>query len=222
MSDKNPLKIAMKPLFIITLIATATLALGGCNRPGDANEANLSAALEKHFEAHGDLCIGRHSWPVDVPDVPAAGQLRDGIQMPALEHAGLVDHVDAEMKMPRRDGADETVKARRYELTAKGKALFNAHPHTAARGADAAQPDLCYGHVRLNKIAGWDAPHKSEDDPAHLVTTVRYTYTLDPAPWARDTAVQGAFPVLARVVKGSGALELKQMLVAADDGWHPL
>ncbi|CAG9226678.1 conserved hypothetical protein [Paraburkholderia tropica] len=212
----------MKTVFLTTMIAAATLALGGCHSRDAANQANFSAALEQHFEAHGDLCIGRHSWPVDVPDVPAAGRLRDGIQMPALEHAGLVEHVDAEMKLHRRDGADETVKARRYDLTAKGKALFNAHPHTAARGADAAQPDLCYGHVRLAKVAGWDAPHKSEDDPAHLVTTVRYTYTLDPAPWARDAAVQGAFPVLARVVNGSGSLELKQMLVAGDDGWHPL
>lgn len=210
----------MKPIVLTTLMAALTLA--GCHRPDAANEANFSAALEKHLDAHGDLCIGRHTWPVDVPDVPDAGHLRDGIQMPALEHAGLVEHVDAGMKVRRRDGSEEVVKALRYDLSAKGKALFNAHPQTAARGADAAQPDLCYGHVRLAKIAGWDTPHKSEDDPAHLVTTVRYTYTLDPASWARDAVVQGAFPVLAHVVKGSGSVELKQTLVATDDGWRPL
>ncbi|WP_152602760.1 hypothetical protein [Caballeronia sordidicola] len=212
----------MKPILSAPMLATVMLALAGCDHPDAANEVNFRAALDKHLEAHGDLCIGRHIWPVDVPDVPVAGRLRDGIQMPALERAGLVAHVNAEMKLHHRDGTDETVKALRYNLTDKGRQFLNAQPRTAGRNSDAAQPDLCYGHVHLAKIAGWDKPHKSEDSPEHLVATVRYTYTLEPAPWARDPAVQGAFPILARVVKGSGSTELTQVLVAGGDGWQPL
>jgi hypothetical protein len=142
--------------------------------------------------------------------------------MPALEHAGLVAHVNAEMKLHHQTGEDETVKALRYDLTDKGRQFVNAHPATAARGADASQPDLCYGHVRLGKISGWDKPRKSDDQPARAITTVHYTYTLEPAPWARDPAVQGAFPMLAHVVKGSGKMELTQDMVVADGGWRPL
>lgn len=204
------------------LVAGATLALAGCNRPDTASEANFSAALDKHLQAHGDLCIGRHQWPVDVPDLPVAAQMRDGIQMPALEHAGLVSHTSAEMTLHHQDGSDERVKALRYDLTDKGRQYVNAAPHTAAHGADASQPDLCYGRVRLSKVTGWDTPSKTDDQPARLTTVVRYTYTLEPAPWAADAAVQGAYPVLARVVKGSGKLELKQEMVATGGGWQPL
>jgi hypothetical protein len=212
----------MKPILFATIAALAMLA--GCSAPDAPNEANFRAALEKQLEAHGDLCIGRHSWPVDVPDLPVAGTLRDGIQMPALEHAGLVAHTSAEMTLRHQNGETETVKALRYDLTDKGRGFVNAHPGTAAKGTDTAEPDLCYGHVRVNKVTGWDTPKASGvgDKAAHATTTVRYTYMLDPAPWASDAAVQGAFPVLARVVRGSGTMELTQQLVATSGGWQPM
>ncbi|CAG2129336.1 hypothetical protein D3C81_840910 [compost metagenome] len=214
----------MKPILFASLAALAVLA--GCSAPDAPNEANFRAALEKQLEAHGDLCIGRHRWPVDVPDLPVAGTLRDGIQMPALEHAGLVAHTRAEMTLRHQNGETETVKALRYDLTDKGRGFVNAHPKTAAKGADTAEPDLCYGHVRVNKVTGWDTPKASgsgsDDKPAHATATVRYTYMLDPAPWASDAAVQGAFPVLARVVRGSGTMALTQQLVATSGGWQPM
>lgn len=211
----------MKPILFASAAALALLA--GCSAPDAPNEANFRAALEKQLDAHGDLCIGRHSWPVDVPDLPVAGQLRDGIQMPALEHAGLVAHTSAEMTLRHQNGETETVKALRYDLTDKGRGFVNAHPRTAAKGADTAEPDLCYGHVRVNKVTGWDMPKTGGGDkPARATATVRYTYMLDPAPWASDAAVQGAFPVLARVVRGSGTMELTQQLVATGGGWQPL
>lgn len=213
----------MKPILLTAALTAATsLLLAGCTRPDAATEANFSAALDKHLTAHGDLCIGRHQWPVDVPDLPVAAQMRDGIQMPALEHAGLVSHVGAEMTLHHQNGEDEKVRALRYDLTDKGRQFVNASPHTAAHGAGASQPDLCYGRVRLAKVTGWDTPQKSAETPVRLTTTVRYTYTLEPAPWAGDASVQGAFPVLARVVKGSGKLELKQAMVATGGGWEPL
>lgn len=213
----------MKPILTLAaLAATTTLLLAGCDRPDMASEAGFRAALDQHLQAHGDLCIGRHAWPVDVPDGPGATQLRDGIQMPALEHAGLVAHVPAQMTLHHQDGSDEVVKALRYDLTDKGRQQLNPHPRTAARTAGADAPDLCYGHVRLARVTGWDKPHDTADKPARLATTVRYTYTLEPAPWAHDAMVQGAFPVLARVMRGSGTLELKQEMVATGGGWQPL
>lgn len=198
------------------LLCTA-IALTACGHPDAANEANFRAGLEKQLAEHGDLCIGRHTWPVDVPDLPVAAQMRDGIQMPALEHAGLVSHVAAEMTLRHQDGSSETVKALRYDLTETGRGFVNAHPKTAAHGAEADTPDLCYGHVKLAKVTGWDKP--VHDNASRLTTAVRYTYTLDATPWAADTMVQQAFPVLARVVKGSGTMELKQMMVATSGGW---
>ncbi len=76
----------------------------------------------------------------------------------------------------------------------------------------------------MNKVTGWDTPKTSGggDKAPRQTATVRYTYMLDPAPWASDAAVQGAFPVLARVVRGSGTMELTQQLVATGGGWQPM
>lgn len=111
----------MKPTLCAAMLISLMLALAGCKQPDAANETNFTAALEQHFDTHGDLCIGRHAWPVDVPDLPVAARLRDCIQMLALEHAGLVAHVNAEMKLRHQNGEEETVKALRYDLTGKGR-----------------------------------------------------------------------------------------------------
>jgi hypothetical protein len=199
------------------------LTLGGCQENA-ATQANFTTALQKHFEGHGDLCIGRHAWPVDVPDLPMASGLRDGIQMPALEHAGLVAHVSAEMTQPHRDGTSETVKALRYDLTDKGRAFVKAHPLTAARvpaagAASVADADVCYGTIKLEKVMDWTPPTKADGDAARQTTVVRYTYTFDAAPWTADRVVQKAFPVLASVVHGSGSMVLSQDMVQTDSGW---
>ncbi|RZT42467.1 hypothetical protein [Cupriavidus agavae] len=209
----------MKTIQLCAAVAGGIALLAGCGHPDAATEANFRAGLEQQLAAHGDLCIGRHEWPVDVPDLPVAAQMRDGIQMPALEHAGLVAHVPAEMTLKHQDGSSETVKALRYGLTDKGRSFVNAHPKTAAHGAGET-PDLCYGHVRLARVTGWDKPQAARDNAGRPVTTVRYTYTLDAAPWAGDARVQQAFPVLARVVKGSGTMELAQTMVATSGGWR--
>ncbi len=82
----------MKPILFATVAVLALLA--GCSAPDAPNEANFRAALEKQLEAHGDLCIGRHSWPVDVPD-------------PARGGAAARRHPDARARACRAGGAHQ-------------------------------------------------------------------------------------------------------------------
>lgn len=223
LSSSPPARGTRRAALAVASGALLALMLGGC-QTNAANDTNFTAALQKHFEAHGDLCIGRHAWPVDVPDLPMASGLRDGIQMPALEHAGLVAHVPAEMTWPHRDGTSETVKALRYDLTDKGRTFVKAHPMTAARvpaagATSTTDSDVCYGTIRLGKVVDWEKPHKADGDAGKEATTVRYTYMFDAAPWTADPLVQKAYPVLATVVKGSGSMVLSQDMVQTDSGW---
>ncbi|WP_420997803.1 hypothetical protein ACKI2N_020655 [Cupriavidus sp. 30B13] len=208
-----------RPAPALLACALPLALLAACQQAATPSERNFGAALSKHFETHGELCVGRHEWPVDVPDTPAATGLRDGIQMPALEQAGLVAHTAAEMTLHHQDGSSETVKARRYALTDKGRAYFHDKPQTSAATADAAKADLCYGKVTLARVLDWEPPRSGQGTPPHQVTTVRYTYVIDAAPWTREPAVQKAFPVLARVVNGSGTMPLTQTLTLTDAGW---
>ncbi|MGO4331072.1 hypothetical protein [Cupriavidus sp. M-11] len=212
------MNISSRPAHAIACALSLTL-LAACQQASDPSERNFGAALQQYFEGHGELCIGRHLWPVDVPDTPAASGLRDGIQMPALERAGLVAHTPAEMTLHHQDGSSETVKARRYQLTDKGREYFREHPQVSTAQAGAAQADLCYGKISLARVLDWEPPRAGEGARPRQTTTVRYTYVIDAAPWTREPAVQQAFPVLARVVKGSGSMPLTQALTLTDAGW---
>lgn len=193
------------------------LALTAC-KPAAPTAETFASVLKQHIDSHSELCVGRHTWPIDVPDVAEKDTLRDYVQMNALEHAGLVAHETGfTTTRPLRAGASETVPALRYQLTDKGRQFFKEHPDTANAHASG-EPDLCYGTVHLKEVKKW-SPIQLDTDSKKNLTTVTYTYTIDAAPWTSDEAVQKAYPVVARVVNGSGKDELHQDMVQSDKGW---
>ncbi|QET05918.1 hypothetical protein FOB72_28690 [Cupriavidus pauculus] len=197
--------------------AAAVTLLAGC-KPSEPTQDTFARVLRQHIDSHAELCVGRHAWPIDVPDVPERATLRDYQQLNALEHAGLVTHESGlTMKRDRHDGTFDTVPAWRYTLTDTGRTFFKAHPETANAHATG-MPDLCYGKIRLQQVRGW-TPIQRDPDAARDITTVTYTYTIDAAPWTHDDAVQRAFPVVARVVNGSGKDELRQDVAESPNGW---
>jgi hypothetical protein len=50
---------------------------------------------------------------------------------------------------------------------------------------------------------------------------VTYTYKVDAAPWTGDADVQKAFPMVDRVVRGAGTMQLKQNFKRTEGGWEP-
>lgn len=209
----------MNQRFITTAMLAGGLAIGlaGC-KPAAPTTDTFTRVLQQHIDSHAELCIGRHAWPLDVPDVPERATLRDYVQMNALEHAGLVTH-ESGMTMTRdlHNGTSDTVPAWRYTLTDTGRTFFRAHPETA-NAHITGQPDLCYGKIHLQQVRKW-TPIQRDADAQRDITTVTYTYTIDAAPWTHDEAVQRAFPVLARVVNGSGKDELRQDMMDSPNGW---
>ena len=205
------------PFHALALGAALAVTLAACKPAAPTNDT-FARALAAHIDSHAELCVGRHAWPIDVPDVPERNMLRDYQQLNALEHAGLVSHeAGLTMKRDRHDGTFDTVPAWRYALTDTGRTFFKAHPETANAHA-AGMPDLCYGKLRLQEVRGF-TPIQRDPDARRDITTVTYTYTFDAAPWTHDEAVQRAFPVLARVVNGSGKDALRQEMMNSPEGW---
>ncbi|WP_423199006.1 MULTISPECIES: hypothetical protein [unclassified Cupriavidus] len=206
-------RLSPRPLALLP----ALLAVAAC-KPAAPTADTFAAVMRQHIDSHAELCLGRHAWPLDVPDVPEKDTLRDYVQMAALEHAGIVAHdTGFQTERPLRAGGTETVPAWRYRLTEQGRKYFKARPDTANAHAEG-QPDLCYGTVHLQDIKRW-TPIQMDTDSRRNLTTVTYTYTIDAAPWTHDPAVQKAFPVVARVVNGGGKDELRQDMVQTDNGW---
>jgi cytochrome c peroxidase len=153
--------------------------------------ASLRPALEKYLADNGELCLGKSAWPIEVTERDRLLGTRDAVQMPVLEKLGIA--------------VSSGVEVIRYDLTEKGRQFYQAK-----------KKDFCAGKLSLHAIVGWDAPKTVN---GQLETTLSYTYTIAPADWVRDPAVQKVFPMVDRVVKGERTLQLQQLFRLTKDGW---
>ncbi|TCK34662.1 hypothetical protein B0G84_6620 [Paraburkholderia sp. BL8N3] len=182
-------------------------ALAGCGAHGEANRENLTAAVSQFLDAHGDMCVGKVNWPIDITKEEAQAHTPNSMQLPALKKVGLVE---------QKQVSDTTM---RFSLTDEGRKyyLHKPMPSVASDGTMRMhEGDLCYGKLHVDKVIGWE-PVRTENGAQRTVVT--YTYTIDAAPWTRNPDVQQMFPVVAMVVKSGGMLQLKQVVVLTKDGW---
>jgi hypothetical protein len=189
---------AVLPMFLIT----------GCGANHEPNRENFTAAVSKFLDEHGDMCVGKVKWPIDVTKDEAASRTANSLQMPVLEKVGLVQ---------KQQISDTTM---RFSLSDAGKKYYvnKQLPSMAANGAVSMhEGDLCYGKLHVDKVIGWESPRTVDGVQRTVIT---YTYTIDPAPWTKDAEVQRVFPVVAMVVRSGGTLQLKQVVVLTKDGWE--
>jgi hypothetical protein len=188
------------------IAAACLLALAACVSSSEPGEGTLRPALVKYLAERGDLCLGKFDWPVEVSERDARMGTRDAVQMPVLEKVGVVTS---------SAGPEKT----RYELTETGRKYYIARETTrvSADGSKSVRRgDFCAGKLSLDSIVSWSEPGTVGD---HLETTVSYTYRIDAAPWTRDPDVQKVFPMVDRVVKGEGRLQLQQAMKLTRKGW---
>ena len=165
---------------ISTLLGAVALALlAGCGpQQPEANLQNLTAAMNAYLAKKGDLCLGKTQWPIDVPQREAGTRSRNAVQMPVLEHIGLVSASTAKVRETTEGEEPAEIAVTRYALTDEGKKYFHAREP---------QGDFCAAHLTLDRIVGWEA---AKDASAVAVT---YTYRIDAAPWTGDADAQRVF-----------------------------
>lgn len=207
-----------------TALITAPLLLAACAHPTDANQENFTQGIKTYLQHKGSLCLGRHQWPVYVPEQEFASGSRDAIQMPVLEKAGLVKASESEMALQRQDTQQQMLsKVRVYALTDEGRKYLETR-EVSSTGADGKtqvtkQTDVCALHLNLDHVTSWTPP---ETRNGQTQTTVSYLYTVQAAPWMSRPDVQQAFPLLATIVHGVGKLELKEGFAQKEKGWVAL
>jgi hypothetical protein len=195
------------------LLAIALLtAAAGCREKRDAAREDFTRGVRAYLERRGDLCVGRPSWPIDVPVDARLGP--DLTQLPALERLGLVtSSVIAE----RREGVATPFEARRYRLTAAGRARYldreTRLPASPEDPRAAERSDFCPLALTLAQVT------KGEVQQGGATALVSYTYAVEAPPWTRDAGFQKAFPAVARVVAGAGRAELVEGFTLTAAGW---
>ena len=158
---------------IVSLVCVA--AITGCSSAPPARESvDYAKSLNRYFEGR-PMCVwtDQVSFPVQNPTVD---QVKNR-GYDALVAAGL---------LTRRSARNGMV----YDLTTAGRAELDRDILDKSTG------NFCYGRRRVNGIDS--ARHNT---PA--TELVEYHYTVaEPAAWARNTAVQAAFPQIASDLAG--------------------
>jgi hypothetical protein len=208
------------------------------------SERELTRAVTHYLSDHGDLCVGKFTWPRVVTHQDQLARTNDAVQLPVLERLGLVESADipappappasltpvAEDASPNSslDGSQPgspsatPEMARRYSLTAKGRRYYLQKKRLTLGVHDQAvehDQDLCVAHLNLDKVVKWSPP---EEVRGHRETVVHYTYHVKSADWMADPQARQVFPVADRIIRNQGNMLMSVTVVQQDGKWLPV
>jgi hypothetical protein len=202
---------------IIAMMFVSTAAL--CANQKEPNKKVLETALKQYLAKQGDLCVGKFDWPIDVSQRDIEMRSRDAIQMPVMEKLGLVMSSSGTTIRKGEGDAEESVLVKRYTLTDAGKKFYVRREMITVISSGkkiAHQGDFCAAKLSLDKIVRWDQPKVIGDTTE---TTATYTYKVAAADWTKDPEMQKVFPMIDRIIKGQGSMELKQRVRLTKNSW---
>jgi DNA-binding PadR family transcriptional regulator len=177
------------------------------------SEKDLAPAVEAFLADHGDLCLAWYTWPRELTAEQQHSGLNEAVQLPVLERLGLVKSTEVS------GGSGPT---RRYSLTAKGRRYYlqkkritlGLHGEPQAHDAD-----FCVAQLSLDKVIKWTPP---EPLHGHVETLVKYTYRIKPADWMSDDEARKVFPMVDRIIRGAGKLEMTATVQQQNGRWVPV
>jgi hypothetical protein len=192
------------------------------------DHATATSVVERYLADHGDLCLGKMNWPIDLSALDERARGWDAVQLPVLASLGLVtSHLTTAPRIEGPglddDAAPVPIVVRRYELTALGEAAMRPRDIVAPGPAGdriVHVRDLCVAHLRLDAVTDWQADGAASTTAAPDAVAT-YTYRLTAAPWAAEPAFRQVFPLIARVVDGEGSMTLKQRFKWVHGAWAP-
>jgi len=210
--------IAGRRAFCALSVISVALLSACHDKTQDANRENFTAAMNDFLAKRGHLCVAKYDWPIYVTAEDRAANARDAIQMPVLEKLGLVTGKDMVVERKGENGNRITANARQYSLTADGQKYYLHIPVVVATATSRVThpADLCVASLTLDKVVGWEPPVAQNGE---TVTSVLYTYKIDPAPWARNQEARRVFPMISRVIEGEGTMQLREGMHLTPNGW---
>jgi hypothetical protein len=231
-TSKNSLTCAA----VVGLSCAAGLAQANPEAP---SRPVLAVAVGDYLQNHGDLCVGKFTWPRDVTDADRQAATNDAVQLPVMERLGLVRsevvQVAASKEAPagaataaptaaaasaEQHGPVERVT--RYSLTAKGSQFYLRKKRTVL-GLHS-QPvelnaDFCVGRLTLDKVVKWTSTQPMNGHPEWVVW---YTYKISSPEWMADPQARKVFPIVDRIIRGQGRLMMTATVQDQKGSWVPV
>jgi hypothetical protein len=198
------------------LLAACALFIAACQaRPSVdlavANKDSFKRGMLAYLASHGELCLGKE-FPLDVTEREFQLHSRNALQMPALEHLGLVTS-SAVMGQVNSEEGPVATPVTRFQLTEAGRRYY----HTAAATGAGQKPraDLCVAQLSLDQVVSFELSASKDAKNA----LVKYTYHVNAAPWTRAPEIKAVFPAVERVVAGASTALLEEGFTLTRDGW---
>lgn len=207
----------IKPMSLVVRISVAMAGVGcvagaALATPAAPSAAVLKVAVTHYLQDHGDLCVGKVSWPRDVSDADRQASSNDAVQLPVLQRLGLVQS----QVLPG------SAHITRYSLTDKGRQFYLHKKRTTLGAHD--QPveqdaDLCVARLSLDKVVKWTPPAQTH---GHRESVVWYTYHIQAAGWMADPQARKVFPVVDEIIRGQGHLLMTATVKEQAGSWVPV
>ncbi len=118
----------------VCMAAAAACLIGGvAQATAGPSRPLVTQAVKQYLNDHGDLCVGKSTWPRFVTDEDRRAGTNDALQMPVLERLGLVESAEVPATPATQAAgagapagsapatASDSGPAKRYALTAKGR-----------------------------------------------------------------------------------------------------
>jgi hypothetical protein len=185
----------------------------------EPSQKELTEAVKAFLVDHGDLCMAKYTWPRDVIPGYEDGDKNDEVQLPVLEHLGVVKSVEV---APPPDASGDAKPYRRYSLTQMGKRYYVKKKRTTLGLHGTVlehEADFCVAHLTLDKVFKWSPPEPVHDK---LETVVKYTYHIKAADWMSDPDAKKVFPVVDKIVRGDGSMLMSATVVLENGKWVPV
>ena len=200
------------------LLALALLAACQDRQAQVPSRANFTAAVADYLAQRGHLCIAKYDWPIAVTDADREARSPDSQQLPVLETLGFVASRATTVSRKGADGATTAAPAREYALTAEGRKYYLHVPVVVATPAShVTHPaDFCVATLSLDRVFGWEPPRQVAN---RTVSSVLFSYRIDPAPWTHAPDVRRAFPMVMRAIDNAGTLQLRLGVHLTPQGW---
>ncbi len=175
----------------------------------EPKQQELSHAVTQFLVDHGDLCMAKYTWPRDVTAEDQQAQTNDALQLPVLERLGLARSKDVST-------------GKRYWLTQKGRKYYSKKKRTTLGihgDPEEHGGDFCIASLTLDKVVKWTPP----DDPKlQAERIVSYTYRIKAADWMADSGARQVFPIVDRIIRGEGKLQMTATVELKDGQWMPV
>jgi len=211
----------MQKFIGVGLVAFICCSITGCDNAKSVSKANFAKAIQKYYNQvpTSDYCLTRIDvFPASMDEDQQHYETSKLKAYETLVATGLLTVKEDLVKKQTFLGPEKQVKAKVFDLTAKGKQYYKdadaAKRSSTKQSFFGGNVGLCYAEPKVEIINYTEPADAGGVKMSEVKFKVNLTHVAD---WAKDKKVQEAFPTIAENLKQ--AQEDRAPVILTSEGW---